>query len=579
MTGEHVYRPDKAGLAAAVAAINAGQPIVIPTDTVYGLAVRAGDPAALERVFQLKNRPAERSIAVLVGDLDQASERWNRWRTVPEPFFRAHARTRGWPTRHDQREPQWGVDPDTSPSGCRGTRWPRCGHDRWRPVRGPSVHGGARTVPLLTTLFLFIAIGNLFEVIPFFNMPLNARMAAPLIMALTVWAMFIAASSSCSRSSLPAPLSHAVRLFANMLAALRLARFIRWSHCLHRLRGRRELHPRFRIRNPGRPHTIIVQISTRSRTEIHPRRHPNERCYVTLPIEPLVGLLYFAEEAVEEEGSFNPILPTLPEMIWSGLFFFGLWALMKFVLLPPIIEGRNQREARVRTGQDSVSDSESELAQITAAHEERIAAARSEAAALPLRRQLTKNLEGFEPSLEAVSVSRVGSAAQIKAMKTAVGTLKSDLQQFRELEAFASFGSDLDAVSQAQLDRGYRLTELLKQGVNSPMPVERQVVSLYAGTNGHLDSIPVTDVNRFESELLEYVGTRHSALYDGIKSSGNVDTDELESIVSAFVAQFESSAPAAGDAPEAEAQAAARTGMVDSDVTLPETDIARPEEG
>ena len=187
---------------------------------------------------------------------------------------------------------------------------------------------------------------------------------------------------------------------------------------------------------------------------------------------------------------------------------------------------------------------------------------------------------GLRPAVDVgVSVSRVGSAAQIKAMKTAVGTLKSDLQQFRELEAFASFGSDLDAVSQAQLDRGYRLTELLKQGVNSPMPVERQVVSLYAGTNGHLDAIPVTDVSRFENELLDYVGTRHAAMYDGIKSTGNVDTSELETIVAGFAAQFESSAPVGGDTPEAEAQAVAATGMVDSDVTLPETDIARPQEG
>jgi F-type H+-transporting ATPase subunit alpha len=186
---------------------------------------------------------------------------------------------------------------------------------------------------------------------------------------------------------------------------------------------------------------------------------------------------------------------------------------------------------------------------------------------------------GIRPAVDVgVSVSRVGSAAQIKAMKTAVGTLKSDLQQFRELEAFASFGSDLDAVSQAQLDRGYRLTELLKQGINSPMPVEQQVVSIYAGTNGHLDNVPVTDVSRFEKELLEYVGARHGGLYEGIKSSGNVDVGELESIVAAFAGQFDSS-ESDGDAPEAEAQADATTGMVDSDVTLPETDIARPEEG
>ena len=124
---------------------------------------------------------------------------------------------------------------------------------------------------------------------------------------------------------------------------------------------------------------------------------------------------------------------------------------------------------------------------------------------------------GTRPAVDVgISVSRVGSAAQIKAMKTAVGTLKSDLQQFRELEAFASFGSDLDAVSQAQLDRGYRLTELLKQGISSPMPVQEQVVVLMAGTRGYLDNIPVSDVLRFESELLDHFKTRHSALLDDI---------------------------------------------------------------
>ena len=109
---------------------------------------------------------------------------------------------------------------------------------------------------------------------------------------------------------------------------------------------------------------------------------------------------------------------------------------------------------------------------------------------------------GIRPAVDVgISVSRVGSAAQIKAMKTAVGTLKSDLQQFRELQAFAAFGSDLDALSRAQLDRGVRLTELLKQGLNSPMPVQEQVVSIYAGTNGYLDPITVEDVRRFENEL------------------------------------------------------------------------------
>ena len=89
-------------------------------------------------------------------------------------------------------------------------------------------------------------------------------------------------------------------------------------------------------------------------------------------------------------------------------------------------------------------------------------------------------------------------------MKAVAGTLKLDLAQFRELEAFATFGSELDAVSAAQLDRGYRLVELLKQPLNSPMPVEEQVVSIFAGTRGYIDDVPVADVKRFETELLEY---------------------------------------------------------------------------
>ena len=109
-----------------------------------------------------------------------------------------------------------------------------------------------------------------------------------------------------------------------------------------------------------------------------------------------------------------------------------------------------------------------------------------------------------------VSVSRVGGDAQTKAMKSVAGTLKIDLAQFRDLEAFATFGSELDAASAAQLGRGYRLVELLKQGLNSPMPVEEQVVSIYTGTNGYLDDLPVEDVQRFESELIETMRTRNA---------------------------------------------------------------------
>ena len=183
---------------------------------------------------------------------------------------------------------------------------------------------------------------------------------------------------------------------------------------------------------------------------------------------------------------------------------------------------------------------------------------------------------GVRPAVDVgISVSRVGSAAQIKAMKTAVGTLKSDLQQFRELESFAAFGSDLDAVSQAQLDRGYRLTELLKQGINSPMKVEEQVVSLFAGTQGYLDNIPVDDVGRFEDGLLELVKSQHSGLLSEIVSTGAVDEDALNSIITAYAENFETSDGSSGISVEAQEQPDADTEMVDSDTTLPETDIAR----
>ncbi|MDQ3145377.1 MAG: F0F1 ATP synthase subunit alpha [Actinomycetota bacterium] len=147
---------------------------------------------------------------------------------------------------------------------------------------------------------------------------------------------------------------------------------------------------------------------------------------------------------------------------------------------------------------------------------------------------------GVRPAVDVgQSVSRVGSAAQIKAMKTATGTLKGDLAQFRELESFAAFGSELDKISQAQLDRGYRLTELLKQNLNSPMPVEEQVVSLYAGTRGHLDEVDVADVGRFENELLEWFRTRHADLLDTIRSTGALpESDALDAPLAAFTEQF-----------------------------------------
>ena len=186
---------------------------------------------------------------------------------------------------------------------------------------------------------------------------------------------------------------------------------------------------------------------------------------------------------------------------------------------------------------------------------------------------------GIRPAVDVgISVSRVGGAAQVKAMKTATGTLKGDLAQFRELEAFAAFGSDLDAVSKAQLDRGYRLTELLKQGVNTPYPVDEQVVSIYAGTRGYLDNLPVEDVLRFESELLEWFRTRHGHVMNEIKNEGTIsDQDALDAGIKAFADQFVAT-PEDGDEPDAVAQGEAHMATVDSDVTLPEEDITREED-
>ena len=187
---------------------------------------------------------------------------------------------------------------------------------------------------------------------------------------------------------------------------------------------------------------------------------------------------------------------------------------------------------------------------------------------------------GIRPAVDVgISVSRVGGAAQVKAMKTAVGTLKGDLQQFRELEAFAAFGSDLDAVSKAQLERGYRLTELLKQGVNSPLPVEEQVVSIYAGTRGFLDGLPIEDVTRFEAELLDWFRTRAPAEMAAVRDAGAIaDEEAFGAQVAAFAEQFAPSEAAAGAEPEPEAPGAVDVTVVDDDETLPEADITRPEE-
>ncbi len=147
---------------------------------------------------------------------------------------------------------------------------------------------------------------------------------------------------------------------------------------------------------------------------------------------------------------------------------------------------------------------------------------------------------GVRPAVDVgISVSRVGGAAQTKAMKAVAGTLKLDLAQFRELEAFATFGSELDKVSAAQLDRGYRLVELLKQNLNSPMPMQEQVAVILAGTAGYLDDIPVNDVKRFEADLLDYLRGRHNDLLETIRTTGALpDNDALATAVAAFKDEF-----------------------------------------
>jgi F-type H+-transporting ATPase subunit alpha len=135
------------------------------------------------------------------------------------------------------------------------------------------------------------------------------------------------------------------------------------------------------------------------------------------------------------------------------------------------------------------------------------------------------------------SVSRVGGDAQIRAMKKVAGGLKLALSQYRDLESFASFASDLDAVSRAQLDRGARLTELLKQGQYSPFPVERQVVAIWVGTQGYLDDVPVADVGRFEREFLDFVQRQQGGLYDSIRETSDL-TDDTASGLKDAVDEF-----------------------------------------
>ena len=154
--------------------------------------------------------------------------------------------------------------------------------------------------------------------------------------------------------------------------------------------------------------------------------------------------------------------------------------------------------------------------------------------------------QGVRPAINVgVSVSRVGGAAQIKAMKEVAGSLRLDLSQYRELEAFAAFASDLDATSKAQLDRGARLVELLKQPQYQPMAVEEQVVSIFLGTGGHLDSVPVEDIGRFESEFLDHVRVSEGDLLTGIRESQKLSDEAAEKLTTA-VDQFKKGFAATG---------------------------------
>ena len=152
--------------------------------------------------------------------------------------------------------------------------------------------------------------------------------------------------------------------------------------------------------------------------------------------------------------------------------------------------------------------------------------------------------QGIRPAVNVgLSVSRVGSAAQIKAMKQVAGAIKGELAQYREMAAFAQFGSDLDAATQRLLNRGARLTELLKQPQFSPLKVEEQVVSIYAGTKGYLDKLKVTDVGRFEEELLRFMRDEHADLLATIRDEKEISDDsgeKLKGAVDSFASAFAS---------------------------------------
>lgn len=145
---------------------------------------------------------------------------------------------------------------------------------------------------------------------------------------------------------------------------------------------------------------------------------------------------------------------------------------------------------------------------------------------------------GVRPAINVgISVSRVGGNAQIKAMKKVAGTLKLDLAQYRELEAFAKFGSDLDKATQRTLAKGARLVELLKQGQYAPVSIEKQVVSIYLGTNGFLDSVPLPDVKRFEREIQEFIAVKYNSIFENIKKEKDL-SDETKNEIKKAAEEF-----------------------------------------
>ena len=149
---------------------------------------------------------------------------------------------------------------------------------------------------------------------------------------------------------------------------------------------------------------------------------------------------------------------------------------------------------------------------------------------------------GIRPAIDVgLSVSRVGGNAQIKAMKSVAGTLRLDLAQYRELEAFAKFGSDLDKTTQAQLTRGERMVEILKQNQYVPMDVEKQIAIIIAGTKGHLDDIPIGKVQDFENGLLDYLDANYSSELESIRTEGTISDEagnKLDEAILAFKGGF-----------------------------------------